>query len=139
MKTLTIASAVSVLCTLSIWLFTVPPLVRNGQVDVDAGFELMVVFPTLLGLPASLVGAVAGGVVLIRHTSRGWPGPTMAAGQLLTWSLAAAIIVWAMAFATSGWELLALPFALMLGQLVVAAGLAAVVVRRLRGAPRQTA
>lgn len=106
---------------------------------MDEKFGLMVVFPTLLGLPAALVGAVAGVVVIARRVGRGWPGPTMAAGQLLTWALAAAVIVWALWFPSTGWELIALPYALMLGQLVVAAGLAAVVIRQLRGAPRQSA
>ena len=47
----------------------------------------------------------------------------MALGQVTTVALAAAILVWAFGFASTGWELIALPAALMVGQVMVAAGL----------------
>lgn len=138
MKTLTIASAVSVLCTVSIWLCVALGMTLRGQVDLDELFVVMVMYPTLVGLIASLVGAAVGAAILIRRSGRGWSGTTMAAGQLLTWALAVAIIVWALAFGSTGWELLAVPFSLMLGQIIVAVGLFTVVIRRRRPAPHQT-
>ncbi|MFD4294009.1 hypothetical protein ACFWPA_15975 [Rhodococcus sp. NPDC058505] len=139
MKTLTIASFVTVLCTVSIWLCTALAIALEGQVDLDERFVVMVVYPTILGLLASLVGAAAGVAILVRRASHGWPGTAMAVGQLLTWALAIGIIVWAMVFPSTGWELIALPLALMLGQVVVAIGLLEPVARRLRGAARRAA
>ncbi|WP_420881540.1 hypothetical protein [Rhodococcus sp. (in: high G+C Gram-positive bacteria)] len=59
----------------------------------------------------------------------------MALGQWVTVGLAVWIVVWALGFGTTGWELLALPSSLLVGQLVVGAGWLTTVVsgrRRLR-------
>lgn len=47
----------------------------------------------------------------------------MTIGQVTTVVLALVIVVWAFGFASTGWELLLLPTALMVGQVIVAAGL----------------
>ncbi|UPW04838.1 hypothetical protein M1C57_01780 [Rhodococcus pyridinivorans] len=47
----------------------------------------------------------------------------MTVGQLTTIVLGVAIVVWALNFGTTGWELLALPLALIGGQVLVAVGL----------------
>ncbi|WP_433604632.1 hypothetical protein [Prescottella agglutinans] len=134
MRTLTTASAVSTLCGLSIWLFAAPQLAGSEVVEPGPFFELMVVLPTPIGLIAAMVAMVAGVIVLVRRSARVW-GATLVTtlGQAVTVVLAAAIVLWAMEFGSTGWELIALPVSLMVGQLVVGAGLVAdAVVRRRR-------
>lgn len=124
MKTLTTASVVSALCAASVWLFAAPQLVSSGAVEPGPFFELMVVLPTPVGLAAALVGMPAGVVVLMRRRAPAWIAPLlMTVGQAVTVVLAAGIVVWALEFGSTGWELIMLPTSLMLGQLVVAAGL----------------
>lgn len=60
----------------------------------------------------------------------------LTAGHVVTLGLAAAIVVWATAFASTGWELLILPAALMFGQLVTASGLGLLVAGRRRARRR---
>ncbi|WP_305093636.1 hypothetical protein [Prescottella sp. R16] len=133
MRTLSSASIVSLLCAASVWLFVAPQLIRSGVVEPGPFFELMVVLPTPIGLIAAVVGAVAGLVVLVRRRVPLWPGPLLLAlGQLVTVGLGIAILVWALAFPTTGWELLVLPAAVMLGQMIVAAGFVAARLRRRR-------
>ncbi|MFC4604426.1 hypothetical protein [Rhodococcus kronopolitis] len=140
MKMLMTASAVSVLCFVSVWLYVMPQLASSGVIEPGPFFELMVVFPTLIGLMAAAVGAVAGVVVLLRGTARVWVPPLlMGLGQLTTLVLAVAIVVWALQFGSTGWELIALPASLMLGQVLVAVGLVTDVVRRRRGVRAQGA
>ncbi|GAB2664729.1 hypothetical protein ABI214_09495 [Prescottella soli] len=136
MKTLTAASAVSVLCTVSVWLFVVPQLVSTGMVEPGPLFELMVVLPTPIGLIAALVGAAAGLFGLVRRGVRvDIARLLMALGQIATVVLAVVIIVWALEFGSTGWELMALPASLLLGQIVVAAGLFTGASVRLRRVP----
>jgi hypothetical protein len=124
MKTLTTVSVVSVLCAASIWLFVAPHLIASGMVEAGGQFfELMVVLPTLVGVVTSLIGSVVGVTEFFPRSERRWAKTLMALGQALTLALAIAIVVWALAFGSTGWELLALPMSLMLGQIVVAAGL----------------
>lgn len=124
MKMLRTTSIISVLCTLSILIYVVPPLLSPGVVEVGGrGLELLVVLPTVVGLPCSVAGAVAGTGCVLRRRTRGAPTVLMALGQVTTVALAAAVMVWAFGFASTGWELVALPAALMVGQLMVAAGL----------------
>ncbi|WP_241387377.1 hypothetical protein [Rhodococcus sp. CH91] len=124
MKMLRATSIISVLCTLSILIYVVPPLLSPGVVEVGGrGLELLVVLPTLVGLPCSLAGAVVGTACILQRRTRGPATVLMALGQVATVALAAAILVWAFGFASTGWELVALPAALMVGQLMVAAGL----------------
>lgn len=136
MRTLVTASVVSVLCAASVLLFVAPQLVNSGMVEPGPFFELMVVLPTPIGLVAALVGAVTGLAVLVRRRRQTGTGVLlMALGQWVTVGLAVWIVVWALGFGTTGWELLALPSSLLVGQLVVGAGLLTNVVtgrRRLR-------
>lgn len=123
MKPLRFASIISVLCTVTILLFVVPSLMLSGVVEVSGGFEYMVVFPTLIGLLCALTASIVGAVYVLQRRTRTAASVLMTLGQLVTIGLGAAIAVWAVTFGTSGWELLALPFALIAGQVLVAVGL----------------
>ncbi|MBM7457520.1 hypothetical protein [Rhodococcus coprophilus] len=126
MKMLRTVSIVSVLCTVAVLIYVVPQLVVSGVVEVGGrGLELLVVLPTLVGLPCSLAGAIVGTACVLRRRSRGTATVLMTLGQVTTVALAAAMVVWALGFASSGWELVALPAALIVGQVMVAAGLLA--------------
>ncbi|NKS97951.1 hypothetical protein GS498_13230 [Rhodococcus hoagii] len=84
---------------------------------------------------------VAGIVLVVRRRRQAGVGPLlMTLGQFVTVGLAVWIVVWAFGFGTTGWELIALPSSLLVGQLVVAAGLlAAVVAGRRRSRARRPA
>ncbi|MCZ4077862.1 hypothetical protein O1W68_07920 [Rhodococcus sp. H36-A4] len=124
--TLTYLSALTVLCTMLVLLYCVPQLVVSGVIEPGPLFELMVVFPTVVGVIASLIGAVTGAIALPRVLRAGqYASAAMTAGQIITWTIAFAIVLWAGYFATTGWELLMLPLALFIGQVVVAGGLVA--------------
>ncbi|MFE0749960.1 hypothetical protein [Gordonia sp. NPDC058843] len=125
MKTLRIASIISVLCAVPILVFVVPPLLLSGVVEVSGNFEYMVVFPTLIGLLCAFVASVIGVVCVLRRHTRTAASILVTLGHLMTIVLGTAIIVWALNFGTTGWELLALPWALIGGQAVVAVGLSA--------------
>ncbi|MFG1782603.1 hypothetical protein ACGFIU_09190 [Rhodococcus oryzae] len=134
------ASVVSVLCFVSVWLFVTPQLVSSGVIEPGPFFELMVVLPMPIGLGAALVGAATGVIVLVRRTAQVRVPPLlMTLGQLTTVVLAVAIVLWALEFGSTGWELTALPVSLMLGQVLVALGLATDVVRRRRRVREQGA
>ena len=133
MKVLTSVSVVSVLCGVSVWLFVVPQLVGTGMVEPGPLLGPMVLLPTPVGLIAALVGTVAGTIGLVRRTDLRWAWALMTLGQVLTWILAIAIVVWSQAYGSTGWELLILPASLMLGQVVVASGLISAMVTRRRG------
>lgn len=121
--TQTYLSALTVLCTILVLLYCVPQLVVSGVIEPGPLFELMVVFPTIVGVVASLIGAVAGAIALPRGGQ--YATAVMATGQIITCTIAFAIVLWAGYFATTGWELLMLPLALFIGQAVVAGGLVA--------------
>ena len=124
MKMLRTVSITSVLCTVAVLIYVVPQLVVSGVVEVGGpGLELLLVLPTLVGLPCSLAGAIVGTACVLRRHTRGRATVLMALGQVTTVALAAAILVWAFGFASTGWELIALPAALIVGQVMVAAGL----------------
>ncbi|WP_068165776.1 hypothetical protein [Rhodococcus phenolicus] len=123
MRTLWAVSVVSLLCTVAMWVFAVPQLVFSGVIDVGPYFGLMMVLPTLVGLPCAVAGTIAGIVCVVRQRARNWAANLMTLGQVVTVALAVAIVVWALGFATTGWELIALPTSLMIGQIVVVAGL----------------
>ncbi|MFI6756089.1 hypothetical protein ACIBF4_13890 [Rhodococcus coprophilus] len=124
MKMLRTVSIISVLCTVAILIYVVPQLAVSGVVEVGGrGLELLVVLPTLVGLPCSFAGAIVGTACVLRRRTRGTATVLMALGQVITVALAAAIVVWAFGFASTGWELVALPTALMVGQVMVVAGL----------------
>ncbi|WKX01780.1 hypothetical protein Q3O43_28825 (plasmid) [Rhodococcus aetherivorans] len=124
MKLLRVASILSVLCTGPILLYVVPPLlVLSGVVEVSGSVEYMVVLPTLIGLPCALTASIVGTACVLQRRTRTVASVLMTVGQLSTIVLGATIVVWALNFGTTGWELLALPFALIGGQILVAVGL----------------
>lgn len=124
MKALAGLSVVTVICAVAQWVYVVSQLVTNGQIEVGGKmFEMLMVFSVLVGSVAALLGAVVGGVYLTRPSGRRLPSTLMAVGQIATVALAVAIVVWAIGFGTTGWELLLLPASLMFGQILVAAGL----------------
>nr|WP_240945621.1 hypothetical protein [Rhodococcus sp. HNM0569] len=116
-------------------MFVLPQLVGSGLIEPGPLVGVMVVLPTPIGWVAASVGAVAGVVVLARRTRRrAWlPLLLMTIGHCATLLLVLAIVVWAFAFASTGWELITLPASLMLGQLPVALGLVWDVILRRRG------
>lgn len=123
MKLLRVASILSVLCTAPILLYVVPQLLLSGVVEVSGSVEYMVVLPTLIGLPCAFTALIVGTACVLQRRTRTVASVLMTAGQLSTIALGAAIVVWALNFGTTGWELLALPFALIGGQILVAVGL----------------
>lgn len=123
MKLLRVASIVSVLCTVPILLFVVPPLLVSGVVEVSGSVEYMVVLPTLIGVPCAVTASIVGTACVLQHRTRTVTSVLMTVGQWSTIALGAAIVVWALNFGTTGWELLALPSALIGGQILVAVGL----------------
>lgn len=123
MRLLPVVSTISALCAVPILLFVVPQLVASGVVEVDGSIEFMVVLPTLIGLPCALIGATVGVAGVLGRRARGLAAVLMTIGQVTTVVLALAIVVWALGFASTGWELLLLPTSLMVGQVLVAASL----------------
>lgn len=123
MKTLRVASIISVLCTVPILLFVVPQLLLSGVVEVSGSVEYMMVLPTLIGLPCAFTASIVGTACVLQRRTRTVASVLMTVGQLTTVGLGAAIILWALNFGTTGWELLALPLALIGGQILVAVGL----------------
>lgn len=123
MKMLRVASIISALCTVTILLFVVPPLLLSGVVEVSNGFGLMVMWPTLIGLPCAFTASIVGTACVLQRRTRTVASVLMTAGQLTTLVLGAAIVLWSLNFGTTGWELLALPMALIGGQVLVAVGL----------------
>lgn len=120
---LRVASIISVLCTVPILLFVVPPLLLSGVVEVSGSVEYMVVLPTLIGLPCAFTASIVGTACVLQRRTRTVASVLMTVGQLATIVLGAVIVVWALHFGTTGWELLALPLALIGGQILVAVGL----------------
>ncbi|MDV2475696.1 hypothetical protein F8M49_10490 [Rhodococcus zopfii] len=123
MKLLRVASIVSVLCTVPILLFVVPPLLVSGVVEASGSVEYMVVLPTLIGLPSALTASIVGTACVLQRRTRTVASVLMTIGQWSTIVLGAAIVMWALNFGTTGWELLALPSALIGGQILVVVGL----------------
>jgi hypothetical protein len=122
-KTLRVASIISALCTVPILLFIVPALLVSGAVEVSGSVEYMVVWPTLIGLPCAFIASIIGTACVLQRRTRTPALLLITLGQLITIGLGEAIIVWALNFGTTGWELLALPWALIGGQVLVAVGL----------------
>lgn len=120
---LRVASIISVLCTVPILLFVVPQLLLSGVVEVSGSVEYMVVLPTLIGLACAFTASIVGTACVLQRRTRTVASILMTVGQLTTIVLGAAIVVWVLNFGTTGWELLALPLALIGGQILVAVGL----------------
>ena len=131
MRTLLTTSAVTAICAILIWLYVVPQLVTTGVVQTGPLLETMVLLPTLVGLPMSLIGAMTG-LTTLRRRTRLATCVLMTSGHVLTIAIAVAIVVWAVGFGSTGWELIALPASLAGGQILVSAGIFTAVVQRRR-------
>ncbi|NLG56592.1 MAG: hypothetical protein GX542_13255 [Rhodococcus sp.] len=136
MKDLVDASTVTAACALMTWTMLLLLLIAKAVGTVDAvGNASAVVIPvaTVIGLLFALAGALVG-ISISTSSIRehlGWPGICMLVGQIATTVIAAGIISWAL-LGTTGWELLFVPVATMLGQLPVIVGRGAITVRRHR-------
>ena len=95
----------------------------SGVVEASGSVEYMVVLPTLIGLPSALAASIVGTACVLQRRTRTVASVLMTIGQWSTIVLGAAIVVWALNFGTTGWELLALPSALIGGQILVVVGL----------------
>lgn len=130
-RTLFMTSVVTSMCAILIWVYVAPQMVTTGVVETGQLFEIMVLLPTLVGLPTSSIGMVTGLSTLCRG-SRSAAFVLMTSGQVLTIAIAVAIVVWAVGFGSTGWELIALPMSLACGQILVFAGIVAAGVQRRR-------
>ena len=119
------------MCATLIWVYVAPQLMTTGVVETGPLFETMVLLPTLVGLPMSLIGMVTGLSPLCRR-SRLAAFVLMTIGHSLTIAIAVAIVVWAVGFGSTGWELITLPMSLACGQILASAGIVAAVVQRRR-------
>jgi len=122
-RTLRVMSIITVMCTASILLFVVISLLSSGAVGVSNSAEYMVVFPTVVGLPCAFAASIIGIAATVQRRTRAAASILLTLGQFTTVALGAAIIVWALNFGTTGWELVFLPAALLGGQILVAVGL----------------
>ncbi|MBY4040463.1 hypothetical protein HQO38_22805 [Rhodococcus fascians] len=131
MRTLFTTSVVTSMCATLIWVYVAPQLMTTGVVETGPLFETMVLLPTLVGLPMSVIGMVTGLSTLCRR-SRLAAFVLMTIGHILTIAIAVAIVVWAVGFGSTGWELITLPMSLACGQILASAGIVAAVVQRRR-------
>ncbi|WP_182358361.1 hypothetical protein [Tomitella gaofuii] len=134
MRTLQGTSAVAAVCSVLMWGFLLvqPVLPVSAFVAVDAGFAVFV-GGMLVGLLAAFVGLVASASLGPRPA---WRLRILAGGHALTLILTGVVVLWAFVFPRSGWELLALPGGVMIGQLPAVCILAAGLWSRRAGVPR---
>ncbi|WP_213572182.1 hypothetical protein [Rhodococcus sp. USK13] len=133
MRFLVGCSYVSVLCALLIGVWVLPQLLTKGYVDVGGSpaFEPLFIYPGVVGFVVCIMGAVTSLVLIGRRRLTSVGQRLIAAGQVFTVTLFAACIASLWLPSATGWELLALPGALLIGQTAVGAGL--VFSRSLRG------
>ncbi|WP_200176189.1 hypothetical protein [Tomitella cavernea] len=101
----------------------------SASAAVDAGFVVFV-GGMLIGHLAAFVGLVASASLGPRPA---WRHRILAGSHALTIILSGAVVLWAFVFPQSGWELLALPCGVMIGQLPAVCVLAAGMVSRRAG------
>ncbi|OZE42163.1 hypothetical protein CH259_01920 [Rhodococcus sp. 05-2254-4] len=105
-------------------------LASIGVIEPGPLFEIMVVLPAVVAIVTSLLGAVVGLGVLVRPSKRKPPFVLMAVGHIAASAGVFAVVIWSTRATASGWDLLLLPAPVLLGQLVVLAGLGVLVFRR---------
>lgn len=130
MRALVGISTISVVCSASIAFYAAVQLAFIGVIEPGPLFEIMVVLPAVVAVATSLLGAVVGLGVLVRPSTRKLPFGLMAIGHIAASAGVAAVVVWSTRAAASGWDLLLLPAPVLLGQLVVLAGLGVLIFRR---------
>ncbi|CCQ16347.1 putative uncharacterized protein [Rhodococcus sp. AW25M09] len=129
MRTLFGTSIVTVVCALLIWAYVAPQLISTGVIETGPLMEIMVLVPTLVGIPSSAIGAVTG-LFTVGSGQNIAAKTAMTGGHIVTVAIAVAVVVWALGFGSTGWELIVLPISLALGQIVVLAGIITVFVQR---------
>ena len=123
MRALVGISTISVVCSASITLYSAAQLATIGIIETGPLFEIMVVLPAVAAIVTSLLGALVGLGVLVRSSTRKLPIVLMAVGHLAAGVGVVAVVLSATRPSASGWDLLFLPAPVVLGQLVVLAGL----------------
>ncbi|OZC79419.1 hypothetical protein CH251_00490 [Rhodococcus sp. 06-462-5] len=132
MRALVGISTISVVCSASITLYAAAQLATIGIIETGPLFEIMVVLPAVAAIVTSLLGALVGLGVLVRSSTRRLPCVLMAVGHLAASVGVVAVVLWATRPSASGWDLLFLPAPVVLGQLVVLAGLGVLIRLRQR-------
>ncbi|MDU0478803.1 hypothetical protein QVA66_06080 [Staphylococcus chromogenes] len=118
-------------------VFGVVSLLLTGFVNVGGSvlFTLLVVNPILIGVPLAAVMAVWSLILLAMRRAELSGLVRICVGHLVTLALATAEATWAFTAPNrTGWELMFLPVAVIIGQCVVAAGLASKTIRGNRSA-----
>lgn len=118
-------SWITAACALLIALWTAPQLLATGVVGVGGSplFEVLYLFPALIGVPVCLLAAAVAATLLVRGMVTTTARRLLAWGQILTVTLLALCVVALATPRATGWELVLMPGALQIGQVVVAAGL----------------
>ncbi|GAC66546.1 hypothetical protein [Gordonia soli] len=126
MTALRMASVVTVVCAALVSGWSVTSSFLNGVVQVGGSpwFEWLVVIPTIIGLPVALGAAVSVPFLWGRRRLTRAGDVVIALGQVLTITLAALAVFALNLPGATGWELLLLGPAFVVGQLIVAVGLA---------------
>lgn len=130
MRALVGISTISVVCSASIALYAAAQLATIGIIETGPLFEIMVVLPAVVAIVTSLLGALVGLGMMVRLSTRKLPFVLMAVGHLSASVGVVAVVIWSTRPAASGWDLLLLPAPVVLGQLVVLAGLGVLIRRR---------
>ena len=128
MRALVGISTISVVCSASIALYATAQLASGGVIETGPLFEIMVVLPAVVAIVTSLLGALVGLGVLVRSSQR-IPFVLMAVGHIAASAGVVAVVMWSTRAAASGWDLLLLPTPVVLGQVLVLAGLGVFVFR----------
>ncbi|MCJ0895048.1 hypothetical protein [Rhodococcus sp. ARC_M5] len=132
MRALVGISTISVVCSASIALYAAVQLASIGVIEPGPLFEIMVVLPAVVAVVTSILGALVGLGVLVRSSTRKLPFVLMAVGHLAASVGVVAVVIWSTREAASGWDLLLLPAPVVLGQLIVLAGLGLLLLRHRR-------
>lgn len=125
MRFLVGCSYVSVVCALLIAGWVLPQLVTTGYISVGGSpaFEPLFVYPGLVGFVVCVMAAAASLILFVRRRLTSGGHRLIAAGQVATVALFAACIASLWLPSATGWELVALPGTMLIGQTAVGAGL----------------
>lgn len=132
MRALVGISTISVVCSASIALYAAVQLASIGVIEPGPLFEIMVVLPAVVAVVTSILGVLVGLGVLVRSSTRKLHFVLMAVGHLAASVGVVAVVIWSTREAASGWDLLLLPAPVVLGQLIVLAGLGLLLLRHRR-------
>ena len=118
-------SLVTVVCAGLIVVWGATSLLSGGQIEIGGSpwFEWLAVFPGIIGLVLAMALAVVTVALAMLRRLRGPGSILIVAGHLLTVVLVGLCVLAVSAPGASGWELVLLGPALVVGQVLVAAGL----------------